>query len=159
MDSSFKDIVEEIVSRHHSLLRRELPKITEMLNRLSSGEGKNDSVSEAQHIYQKVRTKIETHLKDEETILFPIGITLESGGTPPPAEIDLLERLNEMEKEHDGCGNALTTIYQMIANSTPQGELRDELLNTIQRVQDDLRIHVEKENEQVHPRFIKLFTK
>jgi iron-sulfur cluster repair protein YtfE (RIC family) len=155
MQSSFKQIVEEIVARHHSLLRRELPKITELIDALFAEHPDSATCNEARQIYAKVRTKVETHLRDEETVLFPTGIALESGNDAPSTEMDLLARLEEMEKEHDGCGNALNTILQMI-NTVEQSELRDQLLETIQLVQEDLRVHVEKENRQVHPRFIEL---
>lgn len=158
MQSSFKQIVEEIVARHHSLLRKELPRITELLNELAGDCPDSESLSEARQIYKKVRSKIETHLKDEESVLFPTGIALESGGDVPHSEMDLRARLEEMEKEHDGCGNALGTISQMV-NTVAQSELREKLLDAIQVVQEDLRIHVEKENTQVHPRFIELLAK
>lgn len=117
MQSSFKETVEEIVARHHSLLRKDLPTITQLLDALSIDCPGSQSLGEAQQLYKKVRTKIETHLKDEETVLFPTGISLESGGTAPPSEMDILERLKEMEKgarwlrqcthnylRHDQCG-------------------------------------------------------
>lgn len=155
MQCSFKQIVEEIVARHHSLLRRELPKITELMDSLSTEYSGNESLNEAQQLFKKVRTKIEAHLKDEETIVFPTGVALEAGEAVPHTDMDLLARLEEMEKEHDGCGNALDIVSQMI-NALAQNELRDQALNTIDTVQQDLRIHVEKENAQVHPRFIEL---
>jgi iron-sulfur cluster repair protein YtfE (RIC family) len=155
MHSSFQQLVEEIVARHHSLLRKELPRITDLIEALVSDCPDSESLSEAQQIYRKVRSKIETHLKDEETVLFPTGIALESGGEIPHSEMDLRARLEEMEKEHDGCGNALGIISQMVS-AVAQSEHRQQLLSALQVVQDDLRIHVEKENTQVHPQFIEL---
>jgi iron-sulfur cluster repair protein YtfE (RIC family) len=145
------------MSSHHSLLRRELPKISELMSSLSSEYPDNEPLTEAKQIYTKVRTKVETHLKDEETVLFPTGIALESGGSAAPTEINLLERLAEMEKEHDGCGNALAGIQRTLVDSVPTCELRDKLLTNIQVVQDDFVVHVEKENTRVHPMFIELF--
>ncbi|CAN5438128.1 hypothetical protein BH10CYA1_BH10CYA1_37590 [soil metagenome] len=155
MPHSFKELVEAIVSKHHSLLRRELPKITDMLSQLSTQCKGSETLSEAEQIFKKVRSKIETHLNDEETLLFPTGIALESGKEAPPCEMDLLARVEEMEKEHENCGNALTKISQMVS-TTPESELREQVINTLQLVQDDLNIHVEKENTQVHPRFLEL---
>jgi iron-sulfur cluster repair protein YtfE (RIC family) len=155
MQNSFKEIVEDIVSKHHSLLRRELPKITDMLSALSAQSNPNESLSEAEQIYKKVRTKIETHLHDEETSLFPTGIAIEAGQAALPCEMDLIARVEEMEKEHEGCSNALTKIAAMI-HTVPSSELREQVLNTIRTVQEDLAVHVEKENTQVHPRFLKL---
>jgi iron-sulfur cluster repair protein YtfE (RIC family) len=124
---------------------------------LSSEYPDNEPLTEAKQIYTKVRTKVETHLKDEETVLFPTGIALESGGSAVPTEINLLERLAEIEKEHDGCGNALAGIQRTLVDSVPTCELRDKLLTNIQVVQDDFVVHVEKENTRVHPMFIELF--
>lgn len=156
MQSSFKEVVEEIVATHHSFLRKELPKVSELLDALSTSCSGDETFEEAQQIYKKVRTKIEVHLKDEETSLFPTGIALESGTPVPPCDLDLLERLKEMEKEHDGCGNALNTVSGMIA-SLPQSDLREQVLEKIKLLQEDLRVHVDKENTQVHPRFLELF--
>lgn len=155
MPHSFKELVEGIVAKHHSLLRRELPRITVMLSVLSGHHNHNEALREAEQIYKKVRSKIETHLHDEETTIFPTGIALEAGAAAPPSEMDLLARIEEMEKEHENCGNALTKIAQMVG-TVPSSELQEQVLNTIQLVQDDLQIHVEKENTQVHPHFLKL---
>jgi iron-sulfur cluster repair protein YtfE (RIC family) len=144
------------MSNHHSLLRRELPKITDLMNSLSSEYPDNQPLAEARQIYTKVRTKVETHLKDEETVLFPTGIALESGGSQIPTDMNLLDRLAEMEKEHDGCGKALSGIQQTLINSVPPCELRDRVFANIQLVQNDFVVHVEKENSKVHPMFVEL---
>jgi len=153
---SFQTIVEDIMSSHHSLLRRELPKITEQLHDLVTKYPDNEALAEAQQIYTKVRSKVETHLRDEETVLFPIGIAIESGTAPIPTEMNLRERLAEMEKEHDGCGKALAGVQVTISSTVPESEARERLLATIQLVQDDFVEHVEKENSKVHPMFIEL---
>jgi iron-sulfur cluster repair protein YtfE (RIC family) len=155
---SFQTIVEDIISSHHSLLRRELPQITNLIDALSAEYPDNDPLTEAKQIYARVRTKVEAHLKDEETILFPTGVALESGCAVIPTEMDLLERLAEMEKEHDGCGNALTGVQKTIVDLVPQCKLRETLIEKLQLVQDDFVVHVEKENTKVHPMFIALFS-
>ncbi len=155
---SFQKIVEDIMSSHHSLLRRELPGITELMDLLSAEYPDSAPLTEAKQIYAKVRSKVEAHLKDEETVLFPTGVAIESGGEVAPTEIDLLERLAEMEKEHDGCGKALTGVQNTIADLLPTCQLRDQVLAKLQLVQDDFVVHVEKENTKVHPMFIALFT-
>ncbi|MBU6453516.1 MAG: hemerythrin domain-containing protein [Cyanobacteria bacterium REEB67] len=155
---SFQTIVEEIMATHHSLLKRELPKISEQIAALSAENPDNDALTEAAQIYGKVRNKVETHLKDEEMVLFPSGIALERGGTSVPTEMNLVERLAEMEKEHDGCGKTLTSIQKTIATTVPTSERRDQLLANIQLIQDDFVVHVEKENSQVHPMFLQLLS-
>jgi regulator of cell morphogenesis and NO signaling len=154
-ETSFKETVDEIVANHHSFLRRELPKVTELMEAITH-DIDGEPFAEAKQLFAKVRNKIEAHLKDEESFLFPTGIALETGSQLPECEIDLLERLAEMEKEHDGCGNALTTVSGMI-EKLPESDLKVQLLAKIKLVQNDLDVHVEKENSGVHPRFLELF--
>jgi len=153
---SFQKIVEEIMSTHHKLLRRELPKISDFVKAVVAENAESTSLNEAQEIFEKVRAKVEAHLLDEETVLFPTGIALETSGKAIHTEMNLLERLAEMEKEHDGCGNALTGIYQTIIRDASASELKKKLLATIEIVQEDFVSHVEKENTQVHPMLIDL---
>ena len=153
---SFQEIVDDIVVTHHSFLRRELPRVTDALNALVEECPDSAPLQEARQIFNKVRNKIETHLRDEESFLFPTGIALEAGKAVPDCELNLVERLAEMEKEHDGCGGALSTITQMVA-SCPASELRAQAINRLEAVQSDLDVHVQKENERVHPMFLKLY--
>ncbi len=127
------------------------------MNSLSSEYSDNEKLSEANQIYARVRSKVETHLKDEETVLFPTGIALETGGSQVPTEMNLLERLTEMEKEHEGCGKTLTSIQRTLVDCVPECELREKVIANIQLVQDDFVVHVEKENTKVHPMFVELF--
>ena len=154
---SFQTIVEEIMSTHHSLLKRELPKISAQLETLSDEHPDNGALTEAKQIFAKVRNKVEVHLKDEETVLFPNGIAMERGSDTTPTEINQIERLTEMEKEHDSCGNALTGIQTTLRTAVPASESRDKLLTNIQLIQDDFVVHVEKENSKVHPMFLDLY--
>ncbi len=153
---SFQKIVEEIMSTHHSLLRRELPKISELIKALTTENAESKSITEAQQIFEKVRAKVEAHLRDEESVLFPTGVALETGGEAVPTEMNLLERVAEMEKEHDGCGNALAGVYQTIIDDASASELKEKLLATIEIVQEDFVSHVEKEDTKVHPMLVSL---
>lgn len=155
-NQSFQEIVDEIVITHHSFLRRELPRVTEALSALVAECSDYEPLQEAQQIFAKVRNKIETHLRDEESFLFPTGIALESGAPLPQCELNLVERLAEMEKEHDGCGSALSTIAQMVA-TCPESDLRSQVIGRLEAVLNDLDVHVEKENTRVHPRFLELY--
>jgi iron-sulfur cluster repair protein YtfE (RIC family) len=155
---SFQSLVEEIMSTHHSLLKRELPKISALFETLTDEHPDNNALIEAKQIFTKVRNKVEVHLKDEETVLFPNGIALERGSATTPTELNQVERLTEMEKEHDSCGNALAGIQHTLSSVVPVSEKRDQLVAKIQLIQDDFVVHVEKENSKVHPMFLQLFS-
>jgi len=159
---SLKETTDAIVATHHSFLRRELPRLSELLEALSNVCADDAaklqdaaSVSEAQQLYTKVRTKIEAHLRDEEAVLFPTAAALEEGTPPPLSSMDLHERLQEMESEHNNCGKALVTLDQMLgrlSNST----LKETTVAALQELRADLDVHVDKENTLVHPRLFEL---
>ncbi len=156
---SFKELTDDIIAQHHSLLRRELPNLSALIAELSRQAGDNEGASttlaEAEKMYSKIRSKIETHLRDEETVLFPTGVALETGAVPPTSELDLLARLQEMEREHENCGKALITLKGMIGGIVPS-DIRDRTLELLESVILDLDLHVEKENSKVHPRILEL---
>ena len=152
---SFKELTDNIVALHHSFLRRELPDITSRLENLSVELEASEKITEAQNLFRKIRNKIEAHLKDEETLLFPTGSALELGEIPPESDIDLLERLVEMEKEHENCGNALRLLSQMLMDM-PVSTIQAKVLDSVRNLSCDMDEHVRKENEEVHPRFLAL---
>lgn len=144
------------MSTHHNLLRRELPRISALMTAVVN-ENNDERLVEARQIFEKVRGKVETHLRDEELVLFPTGVALEAGSAPDATDMNLLERLAEMEKEHDGCGKTLTMIAQTLATVATAGPSRDEAVEAIEKIQADFVVHVDKENNHVHPLFIELF--
>lgn len=154
---TFKELTDSIVAVHHSFLRRELPAVSYQLEDLAKELQDGKEIAEAQSLFKKVRDKVEVHLKDEETTLFPTGNALEQGQTPPQAEFDLLERLASMEKEHDNCGNALKLLLQMISE-LPASNLQKKLFTSVSALSQDMDEHVRKENTEVHPRFLELLS-
>ncbi len=151
---SFRVLTEQIVAQHHSLLRREFSNLSLLVAEMAA-QASDGNFTEAEKLCSKIRTKIEAHLSDEETVLFPTGIALEEGKTPPTSEIDLLARLAEMELEHDNCGKGLKLLAQMISAQT-ESELRDKTYAVLQAIIADMDVHVEKENKHVHPKFLEL---
>lgn len=152
---SLKETTDAIVATHHSFLRRELPRLSELLEALLTVCVKDSSLVEAQQLFTKVRNKIEAHLRDEETELFPTAAALEEGVPPPPSSMDLHERLQEMEVEHENCGKALAKLDQML-DALASSPLKDETLAALRKVRADLDVHVDKENSLVHPRLFEL---
>lgn len=156
---SFQNLVEEIMATHHSLLKRELPKISALFEKLMEQLPDNEELLEAKQIFSKVRGKVEVHLKDEESVLFPNGIAMEQGKAKAPTELDEVERLSEMEQEHENCSNTLNKVQKILQSAVTNSKLRDELLVKIQTIQDDFVVHVEKENTRVHPMLLELLAK
>lgn len=163
MTSSLKDLIQNILTEHHVLLRRELPRLEILLSAITAQYGpQNQKLQEAFETFKKVRAKIEIHLGDEEQFLFPACLKLESGAEANHviAEVssgpNLLERLVEMENEHENSGKAFESILNVVNAVASAEESADtichQFVSGLAMVIADLKVHVQKENEQVHPR-------
>ena len=117
---------------------------------------------EAFEAFKKVKCKIEIHLGDEEQFLFPACLKLESSEAADPAIVEvtagpnLLDRLVEMESEHETSGKAFETILAVVNAVAVTEDSADgichQFADGLTAVIADLKVHVQKENEQVHPR-------
>ena len=160
---NLKDLIQNILTEHHVLLRRELPRLELLLGEITSEFGaQNQKLCEAFETFKKVKAKIEIHLGDEEQFLFPACLKLENGeaadqiGDEMKAGPNLLDRLVEMESEHENSGKAFEAILIVVNSIAVDGERADGLchqfITGLAAVIADLKVHVQKENDQVHPR-------
>ncbi len=160
---SFKDLIQNILTEHHVLLRRELPRLELLLGEITSEFGaQNQKLCEAFETFKKVKSKIEIHLGDEEQFLFPACLKLENieVGSQSIDEVtagpNLLERLVEMESEHENSGKAFEAILAVVKSIAADEDRADGICHQfvagLAVVIADLKVHVQKENEQVHPR-------
>ena len=163
MAMSLKDLIQNILTEHHVLLRRELPRLELLLGEITSEFGaQNQKLCEAFGTFKKVKSKIEIHLGDEEQFLFPACLKLENieVGSQSIDEVtagpNLLERLVEMESEHENSGKAfeaiLTVVKSIAADEDRADGICHQFVAGLASVIADLKVHVQKENEQVHPR-------
>ncbi len=160
---NLKDLIQNILTEHHVLLRRELPRLELLLGEITSEFGaQNQKLCEAFETFKKVKAKIEIHLGDEEQFLFPACLKLENGeaadqiGDEVKAGPNLLDRLVEMESEHENSGKAFEAILIVVNSIAVDEERADGLchqfITGLAAVIADLKVHVQKENDQVHPR-------
>jgi len=160
---NLKDLIQNILTEHHVLLRRELPRLELLLGEIISEFGaQNQKLCEAFETFKKVKAKIEIHLGDEEQFLFPACLKLENGeaadqiGDEVKAGPNLLDRLVEMESEHENSGKAFEAILIVVNSIAVDEERADGLchqfITGLAAVIADLKVHVQKENDQVHPR-------
>ena len=160
---NLKDLIQNILTEHHVLLRRELPRLELLLGEITSEFGaQNQKLCEAFETFKKVKAKIEIHLCDEEQFLFPACLKLENGeaadqiGDEVKAGPNLLDRLVEMESEHENSGKAFEAILIVVNSIAVDEERADgichQFITGLAAVIADLKVHVQKENDQVHPR-------
>ena len=163
------DLVNHIVSTHHELLKRELPVLSQRMEKVKGVHGHHEPEmwNGAAEIFAALREEMEMHMQKEEEILFPyIGQygRAESLGEPMPrVPFGTIARpIHMMEMEHESAGGALVKIRAL----TRDYELPEYACSTVRALFDglkmveaDLHVHIHLENNILFPRAVALETR
>lgn|GEM_PF-630413 len=155
------DLVDEIVSVHHSYLERQLPLISAMLADLASDPAHNpDEIGSLSAIFSCLERELTEHALKEEQVLFPALIRLEHDFQCPVFQCgSMSEPLDVLLAEHEDALAALSSIrsltgdYRVVHGAS---RLLSELYAHLQSLEEDLRVHIYKEDSQLFPRAISL---
>lgn len=149
------ELIEHIVDTHHAYLRRELPRLAMLFERVTSVHGHQSPwLREAQDVYSRLRLKLSAHTRSEETVVFPLIRALEAGEQPAEAR-DAEALLAGAEAEHEEAGNALGRLRALSDDYTPPEwacERFRSLLDGLATLEADTHRHVHKENSILFPR-------
>jgi regulator of cell morphogenesis and NO signaling len=141
------ELCDHIVSEHHERLRRELPRLDGLLEKVVRAHAEErPSVVELRDTFTSLRRELEEHLAAEEEQLFPL---VRAGG-PYDAE-----QVHELEHDHEWAGSALARMREL----TGGYDLEQALCNTHRATLDglhelelDLHQHIHEENNVLFPR-------
>lgn len=146
------ELVDHIVSTHHVFLRRELPRLAEIIATVTEVHGESHpELAEVQATFQALQAELTPHLRHEEDIIFPAIRKLDQEA---PTEA-LLTALRRMRHEHDGAGAALHTLRRLTGDYTPPADacsLFKEMLRGLLALEEDTLRHVHLENNVLLPR-------
>lgn len=147
-DFSTNQLIDRIVTQHHSYLKAELPIISELMFKILMVHGENHpELFEIHKLFGGLKTELEGHLVKEEVLLFP---KLRANDSECKALIE------ELEAEHDGAGDALHQLTDL----TNHFRLPEDACTTYQMVYEKLKVlvadmymHVHTENNVLFKRF------
>lgn len=152
--ASISELCDHIVSVHHQGLRRELPRISELLETVVRVHGEErPSLAELERQYSALRSELETHLVLEEGELFPAALSLESGKGAGTALGE--GTLALLEHEHADTGRALAALRELADDYDPERALcgtHRALLDALRELELDLHQHIHEENNVLFPR-------
>lgn len=161
---SLADMCDSITSTHHEYLKRELPRLTLLVEKVVSVHGNHHVwLLRLGASFQKLRDELLPHMSKEEQILFPaIRMIEQSQAVPhyPFGSIDSPIRM--MEHEHDIANQALKNIRAASSDFTlPEGGCNTfrAMLDGLQELEADLHRHIRKENNVLFPRASQLAAK
>jgi iron-sulfur cluster repair di-iron protein len=107
--ASIAELCEHIVRAHHDALRRELPRIDQLLATVMRVHGARDpEPHDLQRLFGALRAELESHIETEERVLFPLCRAAEANGTPVDEGL-----LVQREHEHASSGDALAALRDL----------------------------------------------
>ena len=152
-DMSLTELCDHIVSVHHAFLRRELPRLSTLLEKCARAHGAaRPELDDVRATYERLRLELEQHLAEEERSLFPACRRLEEGEGP---DAGLLASLEHLEVEHELAGSLLRRLSDLTNGYDTGSALCNThraALDALAELERDMHEHVHEENAVLFPR-------
>lgn len=157
-DKTITELVDHIEQVHHQFLKQELPRLEFLAEKVARVHGEaHPEMIELAHVFVSLKSEMETHTMKEERILFPYLRALDRGERTASCFGSVANPIRQMEFEHAEAGEALQQLRQLTNEYTvPEGACNSwrALVDGLSRIDQDLRIHVHKENSILFPKAI-----
>lgn len=160
-EARLANLCEHIQSTHHTYLRQEFPRLIRLTDKVVSAHGEHHpELKELQKVLELLRAELELHMHKEEQILFPAIQQMERAASLPSFPFGTVANpIRMMEHEHDAAGEALARIRELANGFQPPADACNtyhEMLDSLQKFEQDMHQHVHKENNILFPRAEKL---
>ena len=158
---SLTEMCDAIVATHHAYLKRELPRLTQLVDKVASVHGdQHQWLNSLKASYDQLRDELNPHMFKEEQILFPAIRTIEQSGQVPTFPFGSVDNpIRMMEHEHDVAGHALRDIRAASSDfALPEGGCNTfrAMLDGLRELEADLHGHIHKENNILFPQASRL---
>lgn len=151
--AGIEELCEHIVTTHHDYLRREMPRISELLATVVRVHGADCIDFEiVQRAFASLRLTLEEHIEDEERALFPACQALERGDTAGGLDRATVDRHRD---EHEAVGGKLMALRALAGGydlSQALCSTHGALLDALRLLEADLHRHIHEENNVLLPR-------
>ena len=154
--STITELADHIVATHHANLRRELPRLAAMLDKVVAAHGERHAeLPDLRAAFTDLRNELEPHIEKEERILFPMIRELERAASAPAFHCGTVNNpIRAMEDEHRNAGRALTRMRDLTGGYAPPDDACNTylaLLDGLADLERDLHTHIHKENNILFP--------
>ncbi len=160
-------LIEHIVSRHHAYVSSTIPILQPYLNKLCEVHGeRHPELFQVNELFNKTAIALTSHMKKEESILFPFIKSLVGvSSTPKPLSEPYFGHIENpiamMEHEHAEEGERFRKIAKITNQYEPPSDACQTYLVTfalLKEFEEDLHLHIHLENNILFPKSIELFT-
>jgi len=149
--ASLGELCDHIVERHHEGLRRELPRIEELLRTVVRVHGPGHAgLHDLQRTFVGMSEELLPHLELEERVFFPAARKLEVDGAVVDEPL-----LQKHEHDHEHVGDSLTALRELTSDYRADRALcgtHRALLDALRSLEQDLHQHIHEENNVLLPR-------
>ncbi|MCA9090890.1 MAG: iron-sulfur cluster repair di-iron protein [Planctomycetaceae bacterium] len=155
--SSLAEMCESIEATHHEYLKRELPRLRQLVTRVAQVHGERHPwLLQLETAFQQLHDELVPHMLKEERVLFPAIRMIEQSPVLPAFPFGSVDNpIRMMEHEHDIAGQALQEIRRSSSDFTlPEGGCNTfrAMLDGLRELEADLHCHIHKENNILFPR-------
>ncbi len=162
---SMEELAAHIVATHHAYVKRELPRLAMLAQKVVNRHGaKRAELPAIQTALATLDEELTLHLTKEEVILFPHIVKLErasvSGAAKPSACFGTVAHpIQMMTQEHDAAGALMAEMHRLSQNfTTPEDACPTfhAFYDGLKEFEQDLHQHIHLENNILFPRAIEL---
>jgi len=154
-------LVDHLETTHHRYLWDELPRVTELLDKIVSVHGdRRPELVEIAACFANVRADLEPHMTKEERVLFPMIRELATSVDPPVFHCGSLRNpISVMLSEHDAVGDLLASLRHLTDGYTPPGDgcaTYVACFAAMEEIEADTHLHIHKENNVLFPLVVRM---
>jgi regulator of cell morphogenesis and NO signaling len=162
---SLESLSSHIVATHHAYVKRELPRLAQLAQKVVSRHGSTKpELPVIATTLMRLDEELTQHLAKEEAVLFPYIARLEQSvsiGTPRPHSCfgTVANPIAMMTREHDAAGTLIAEIRRLSGNlTTPEDACPTfhAFYDGLREFEQDLHRHIHLENNIYFPRAIEL---
>jgi regulator of cell morphogenesis and NO signaling len=158
-------LIDHIVSRHHAYVRRQIPALRALVQKVVAAHGNRErTVTAIEGLFGEMAKGLEQHMLKEERILFPyiraLLVAKERGGPLPANPFGTVRNpIRMMEAEHDDAGDDMRAIRALTGNYEPPADACvtwRACYAELAAFERDLHEHVHLENNVLFPAAVRL---
>lgn len=158
--ATLTELTEHIVDVHHADLRRDLPRLAALIDRVLDVHGGNHpELRSVREVFAGLQCELLSHMMKEEQVLFPMIRQLERTKDDERRNLrfhcgTIGNPIAMMEHEHDTVGKALRQLDLLTHHYQPSDDAcatYRALLSGLEQLQSDLHLHIHKENNILFP--------
>jgi regulator of cell morphogenesis and NO signaling len=155
-DMDLVEMIDHIEATHHVYVREALPRLRELAEKVVRAQGtRHPELRDVQRIFEAICADLGPHLLKEENVLFPFCRELVTSSAPPSFHCGSIGNpIRVMNREHESVNELLIELRSLTDNyAIPRNACKSyrALFAGLIELEEDLRLHIHKENDIVFP--------